>query len=452
MATKILSIGGADLSNYVQMRTIYDNITSSQNVAFTASQSAIALGTDTTTNAYGWFESSDYIIGNFYGYKVKKITFNLRHSKALDTLIYLTLWGQQITFEYTSKSGSTYYDYEYTPTTDIYATSAYTIRIETPSASSTRNRRWLKSITIELETDDPLQAALSPNSLSLAVGGTETASLTVTGGSGTYYVTPNYFYNSSVSISGSGGNYTVSVTGLSEGDDYGYITVTDSHSNGMLCYLTVAVIASSALSVTASPNPCIVYINNSTSTVSLYVSGGTAPYTVTASGASHCSIVDINENSIELAGNSVGTDYINISVTDATSTTVTETLTANVEQPFTITVEPSRFKVPIGSTKTIVATLLGGSGNYTVTFVGTSDLTGVVTQRSGTTNIYDIVVTGEQLGSGQAFVGFSDTDVVNQYQTIYYTVVSTIYFDNFVQDSSPAKTVGTTSIYRLIPN
>ena len=223
MATQTLTISDYD------MNSIYYNRSSTTGtINYNTSQSAIQVGSGTAPIAS--ITSYLYTIGYYQGYTVKKIVVNARKNQTGNAIGYLTLWGQEMSFNWTVTSRTTYYDVEITPSS-LTATSANTIKLECKDATP-KGAMYIKSITITFETPDPLSVSLSESNIEVGVGNTYHVTLTVSGGVQPYsvrlYTQPSY---STVSITQvTTGEYDIAIVGESIGHDSVLLQVSDVSS------------------------------------------------------------------------------------------------------------------------------------------------------------------------------------------------------------------------------
>ncbi|QIA06267.1 HYR domain-containing protein [Draconibacterium halophilum] len=227
-----------------------------------------------------------------------------------------------------------------------------------------------------------LSASIVATSPILCYNGIATIQISASGG------TSPYTYNFEGESSNSTGIFT-GISGSVAGTDYDY-SVTDA--NG--CTTNVqSITITQPPELTASANAPDVTCNGQTTTVTITATGGTSPLSYTLNG--------VTKNNGTFSGITAG-NYT-WSVTDDNNCNVVPG-SVSIDESDPVTISSANITSPItcnGGTATVEIQATGGSGNYSYTFNGQTNATGVFSGVYAGTNLSISVV--DDNGCGPAF-------------------------------------------------
>jgi hypothetical protein len=227
-------------------------------------------------------------------------------------------------------------------TIDITATASVYTRIN-GSQSSTAPWPFSRNQTTSM-------LSFSKNNLTTAIG--QSGSITVSGGTGVYYISTNS--NSGVVSTSLSGN-TLSFTGTANGSTVITICSGTTSTCGSV-NLTTNSVSNSGFSV--SPSTLTLGLGQSGTVL---LSGGSAPYTISTMTGNSVAYAFVN-NTLSITGAITGQRSVNVcSSNNACAVLV---ININTSQSNTLSLSPSSVNLNVGQTGTVQ--IMGGNSPYTV--------------------------------------------------------------------------------------
>jgi hypothetical protein len=213
-----------------------------------------------------------------------------------------------------------------------------------------------QSNTVTATVNSALSVTISPSSVTLDVGQSQTFTSSVSGGTSPF--TYQWYLDGSAVSGATGTSYTYSPSSF--GSYTVYLNVTDSASTPVTAQSnTASVTVNSAPSIIISPISATMDVGQSQQFVSS-VSGGTTPYTyqwylngVAVSGATSAAWT--------FTPSSAGSYTIRVQVTDAVSGTASASVTVTVNSALTVSISPSPVTMDVDQSQTFTSTVTGGT-------------------------------------------------------------------------------------------
>jgi hypothetical protein len=269
---------------------------------------------------------------------------------------------------------------------------------------------------------------VSPSSVTLDFGQSQTFTSSVSGGTSPYSY---QWYLNGVAVSGATSSYWT-FTPSSTGSYSIYVEVTDSVGVTATSN-TATVTVKAALSVTVSPSSVTLDFGQS-QTFTSSVSGGTSPYSyqwylngVAVSGATGASWT--------FTPSSTGSYTVYVKVTDSACKQATSnTATVTVKAALSVTVSPSSVTLDVGQSQTFTSSVSGGTSPYSYQWylngVAVSGATGAswtfTPSSSGTYTVY-VEVTDSATSPANAKSNVASVTVNLQLTVTISPPISTIY-------------------------
>ncbi|HNW90091.1 MAG TPA: T9SS type A sorting domain-containing protein [Bacteroidales bacterium] len=283
----------------------------------------------------------------------------------------------------------------------------FTVNAGTYTVVVTDTNGCQQSATITITQPDQLSLTLSVDPV-LCNGGTSTVTANTSGGTApyTYSVDGGTYQSSNIFTLTAGGHV---------------IVVKDA--NGCLKYQQFTITQPAALSVTLTASPIL--CNGETSTITVIVSGGTAPYTYSLNNGA-------TQNSNVFT---VPSGTYSIVVTDANGCHVSEAITIAEPDALELTLTANTL-ICDGGTTDIVATVTGGTAPYTYSINGIPQSSNIFNVDGGT---YTIVVTDAN--------GCEDTETITiiESQLLVLNLSATPILCNGDEATLTATTIGGTA-------
>ena len=258
----------------------------------------------------------------------------------------------------------------------------------------------------------PAGLTLSPTLISSGVVGTNySQTFTATGGSGTYTITLSPGAPAGLNFSTSGGTATLSGKPITSGSFPLMIQVSDGISTITPKYTLN--ISSPSLTITIISLPAGNVGTNYSATFS--ATGGSAPYTWSASGLPDGLTVNTNTGAIIGAPTAYGTYQVTVTVTDTFGSTANATLTVIVSPaPLTFATTSPLPPALSGANYSVTLAPAGGIPPYSYTLnsgppglgLSGATLSGVLTNPGSTPITYNVSLTVHDSAGGSAGGGF----------------------------------------------
>jgi parallel beta-helix repeat protein len=254
-------------------------------------------------------------------------------------------------------SGATSSSWTYSPS----SSGSHSVYVKVTDSASTPNTAQSSSASVTV--NPALSVSISPTSVTMDAGQSQTFASSVSGGTSLYSY--QWYLDGSTVSGATSSSWTYSPS--SSGSHYVYVKVTDSASTPVTAQSNAeSITVNSALSVSISPTSVTLDVGQS-QTFTSSVSGGTSSYSyqwyldgIAVSGAT--------SSSWTYSPSSSGSHSVYVKVTDSASTPNTaqsSSASVTVNPVLSVSISPTSVTMDVGQSKTFTSSVSGGMSPYT---------------------------------------------------------------------------------------